>query len=69
VAKETSMTDKDELPEEIRKKLLEEKAQAEADGLELDDVDLDRVAGGAYTGINTSDFGSVKLGRGVRIKK
>ena len=44
------MTEKDDLPEEIRKKLLEKRADSDAGS--IDEIDLDEVAGGAYSGIN-----------------
>jgi hypothetical protein len=62
------MTDKHELPEEIRDKLLKKKAAANEDE-ELDDADLDQVAGGAYTGHNNAGDFAMRLGRGSRLTK
>jgi hypothetical protein len=61
----------DELPDEIRQKLLKTKAEAEEKGVELDEIDLDKVAGGAYSGMNTNDFDVQfsKFGRVRKLKK
>jgi hypothetical protein len=45
------VAEKDGLPDEIRKKLLEKQAEAEEQG-HLDEIDLDQVSGGAYVASN-----------------
>jgi hypothetical protein len=64
---EATMTENDQLPEKIREKLLKIKEKDGEDGVELDDADLDRIAGGAYTGHNfASGFELGVIGRGTR---
>ena len=53
------------LPDEVKKLLLEKKKQGEAEQGELDDLDLDRVAGGAEAtnlGVGSQPF---RLGGGL----
>ncbi len=59
------MTDEGELPEAIRKKLLEKKEQG-ADESALDEIDLDQVAGGAYLSFNGSGSWGVAKSKGPR---
>lgn len=43
------MSDQDRIPEEIREKLLEEPGDGGEPSGMIDEIDLDQVAGGAYT--------------------
>lgn len=64
------MTHDDQLPESIRERLLRMKEMGDEDGAELDDADLDRIAGGAHSGSNVSyEFDIGVIGRGIRSRK
>jgi len=51
-----------ELAEDVKQKLLAKKRESEEEYGELDDVDLDKIAGGVGTYFNGSDYGDIRRG-------